>query len=351
MKTLSKAVGAAAAAIVLVITGTTTGASATVAPPVSTLNIPCTKLASATNPPASFATPVSLRNPAISELLGYGQQLLPSTDVIRAAGGTVCEWSNGVPFPAVPGTASYIGVRVEFMHGAESGYWRWTSIGGVTTPEFSTCFSGFCQFDSAAGGGWLNVQVYNARSDAVALSLATRIRTAIQLGQERPWAPVATKYPLGRTCEEVLPASAFRSAVGSPVPLRYFADPPGWSIWHEAIHKVPAPMCSFLTKDGSAGPGWFRTLPSGSWGFDEAASSITGPSALIPITWVPLRSGDRAYLRCSPTGTDCILDAIIAEHWIQVELWPETGTHTITRSRVAALLDILTALQAQIYHT
>jgi hypothetical protein len=350
MKIFSTTVVAAAAAIVLTLTGTVSSASA-VTPPTSTLNIPCTKLASATNPAASFATPVSIRNPAISESLGFGQQLLPSTDVIRAAGGTVCEWSNGAPFTAIPGTAAFIGVRVEFMHGAESGYWRWASIGGVTTPESSSCFTGFCQFDSSAGGDWLSVQVYNARSETVALSLATRIRTAIQLGQERPWAPVASKYPLGRTCEEVLPASAFRAAVGSTTPLRYFADPPGWSIWHEAIHTVPAPMCSFLTKDGSAGPGWFRTLPSGSWGFDEVVPTLTAPGTLIPITWVPLRSGDRAYLRCNTTGTDCILDAIIAEHWIQVELWPETGTHTITRSRVAALLDILTALQAQVYHT
>jgi hypothetical protein len=340
---------AAVALVVVMIASTaSTPAWATVPPPVSTSNIPCTKLASATAPTKAFATVVSLRNPAISEVRGM-EQLLPSTDVIRAAGGLVCEWSNGLPYTGVPGGA-FVGVRVEFLHAAGDGYWR--PVGGFpapTLPEGSVCFSGFCQFSSSAGGDWLQVSVYGARSDAVAISLGERMRTALQLGMEAVWAPLASVHPLGIKCETVVSSAAFRAAVGATVPLVYFADPPGWSIWHEAIHRVPAPMCALLTRDGATGPGRFRSLPSGSWGFDEVAASLTAPGPLLPFTRVTLPAGDRAYMRCNTARSHCILDAIIAEHWVQVELWPDAGPGTITRPRVDALTDILRAIVTEIY--
>lgn len=349
MRTTSSTLVAAFATLLLVATTSVSSASATVPPPASTSNIPCTKLASAVNPTKSFVTAVSLRNPAISETLGFGQQLLPSTDVIRAAGGVVCEWSNGLPYTGVPGGA-FVGVRVEFLHAASAGYY--TGIPGFpapTTPESSICFSRFCQYSTAAGGDWLQVSVYGARSDAVAVSLGQRISTAFQLGSEGVWAPVASAHPLGNKCETVIPREAFRAAVGTTIPLSYFPDPPGWSIWHEAIHRVPAPMCSLLTGDGSAGPGWFRTLPSGSWGFDEVAASLTLPGPMLPFTRVALPAGDRAFVRCNASKTDCILDAIIAEHWVQVELWPDGTPRTISRPRMDALADILRVIVSEIY--
>jgi hypothetical protein len=349
MRSLSRTLAAALTALALLATTSVTSASASVPPPVSTSNIPCTKLASAVNPTASFATAVSLRNPAIQETLGMAQQLLPSTDVIRAAGGVVCEWSNGRPFTGVPGGA-FVGVRVEFLHAASDGYWRWAGVfAPVTTPEVTTCSPGFCQFMSSAGDDWLMVSVYGARSEPVAISLGERIRTALQLGSESTWAPVASAHPLGHSCEEVIPRDAFRAAIGTTTPLFYFPDPPGWSILHEALHRVPAPMCSLLTADGSAGPGWFRTLPSGSWGFDEVAPYLTAPGPMLPFTRVSLPAGDRAYVRCNSARTDCILDAIIAEHWVQVQLWPEGKPRTIAKPRLDALADILRSIVYEIY--
>lgn len=348
MRTISSTLVATLATLLLVATTSVSSASASVPPPASTSNIPCTKLASAVNPTKSFVTAVSLRNPAISETLGMGQ-LLPSADVIRAAGGVVCEWSNGLPYTGVPGGA-FVGVRLEFLHAAGAGYY--TSIPGFpapTTPTSSFCGTRFCQYQSSVGGDWLMVSVHGARSDAVALSLAERINNAFQLGSEGTWAPVASAHPLGNKCETVIPSGAFRAAVGTTIPLSYFPDPPGWSIWHEAIHRVPAPMCTLLTADGSAGPGWFRTLPSGSWGFDEVAPSLTAPGPMLPFTLVALPAGDRAFVRCNASRTNCILDAIIAEHWVQVELWPDSAPRTISRPRMDALAEILRVIVSEIY--
>jgi len=109
-------------------------------------------------------------------------------------------------------------------------------------------------------------------------------------------------------------------------------------------------MCSLLTADGSAGPGWFRTLPSGSWGFDEVAPYLTAPGPMLAFTRVTLPAGDRAYVRCNAARTDCVLDAIIAEHWVQVELWPDGKPRITTKPRLDALADILRSIVYEIYH-
>jgi hypothetical protein len=351
MKPISKALVAASAAVILVLTSAVSGASARPLPPPSTLTIPCEKVAAGSDMRAAFTTPMSVRNPAISEFLGFSQ-VMPRADVIRAAGGTVCEFSNGERWAGGP-DGVWKGLRLTFLHGAADAYYHELDvIGEPRTIERFGCYAVECFYSTAVGGDWLDVQIIDARSDADALSLGRRISAVIQLVREGTWAPTASKHPLGTTCEEVLPAKAFQNAVASPYSLYYYDSPSWLSPWNEAIDRAQAPYCWFLTADGAAGPGQLRTLPSGAWGFEELSSLMTEPGPLTRFTRVALPHGDLAYIRCSPTRDDCILDAILADHWIQVELWPiepGIGIRTIFRDREDALVDILEALVDRVY--
>lgn len=309
----------------------------------------CTKLASATNPVAAFATPVAQRYAAVSELAV--NPILPGAEVIRTAGGLACEWTNGIALDGGVTTAP-VGVRVEYLPYAASGYWRWGSVfgGTPTSPETFFCGSGYCQLATAAGGDFLIVGVQNARSDAVAESLARRISTAIQLGATTPFVAPAYAAELDHTCEQIVRPVVWRAAVGAAPSLRTFPIPPGWDVVNSAMLVARAPACTYTDATGSRGVGLLSTMPGGRWSFILLSSLLTAPGPLTAISVPEMRAGDSAFTRCDAAHTHCILDALIATHWVQVNLLSATeGGDLIRADRLAALRPILSEIALQIY--
>ena len=321
---------------------------ASAAPPVPSLNMDCTKVASATNPVAAFATPVTQRYAAVSELAA--NPILPGAEIIRTAGGLACEWGNGV---ALDGgwTSAPIGVRVEYLPFAASGYWRWASWGSITTPDSFFCTtSNYCQLMSSEGGDFLYVGVQNARNEVVAQSLARRISTAIQLGATTPFVPPHYANELDHTCEQIVRPVAWRAAVGALAVPRTSPIPPGWGPVNNAMLIARAPACAYTDLTGAHGVGLLSTMPGGRWSFILLSSLLTTPGPLTPITVPGMRAGDAAFTRCDAAHEHCILDALIATHWVQVNLLSRAdGGDLIRADRLAALRPILSEIALQIY--
>lgn len=326
-----------------------TAGSAAAAPPVPSTNLTCTKIASATNPAASFATPVVQRYAAVSEL--GTNPILPGSEVIKTAGGLACLWSNGI---ALDGgwTVGPVGVSVDYLPNAASGYWRWTRLlGGTTTdPETFFCVSGYCQLATSAGGDFLIVGVQGAPSDAVAEDLARRIDTAIQLGATTPFVRPTYAFPLDPTCDQIVRPAVWRAATGSTSFLHTESVPPGWSVVHSAMLLAKAPACGYVDTTGPHSAGLLSTMPGGRWSFATLRSRLTSPGPLTPITVPEMRTGDAAFTRCDVARTHCILDALIATHWVQVNLLSRAdGGDLIRFDRLAALRPILSEIALQIY--
>ena len=321
---------------------------ASAAPPVPSLNMDCTKLASATNPAAAFATPVTQRYAAVSEI-GVNP-ILPNAEVIKTAGGLACEWSNGLYLDGW--TTAPVGVRVEYLPYAASGYWRWAAVlgGTSTSPEHLLCITNYCQFATSEGGDFLIVGVQNARSEAVAENLARRISTAIQLGATTPFVPPHYGAELDHTCDQIVRPAVWRAAVGASSALRTFDIPPGWDVVNSAMLLARAPACSYEAAKGSGGAGLLSTMPGGRWSFILLSSLLTAPGPLTSITVPEMRPGDAAFTRCDAAHTHCILDALIATHWVQVNLLAsDLGGDLIRADRLAALRPILSEIALQIY--
>jgi len=324
---------------------------AVASPPVSSINLNCDKLAAAVDPPASFTVPVAQRYASASLERDFGG--IPDTDYVQMAGGLACEWSNNLPL--APGSsAGGVGVRVEYLPYAASGYWRWASVlGPVTTPDDFTCVSvpsDSCQFMSSAGGDWLFVEVQDASSEAVAEDLSRRISTALQLGQKTPYVPPVYATPLPHTCQTLIRPTVYGAAIGTRTPLVAWPAPPGWSPVNSAMLINRGLFCEMDDATGSFGGGRIQALPGGQWAFALLRSSLTTPGPLTPLRAAGMRAGDAAFTRCDATHRHCVLDALIATHWIEVDLLPSTlGGDLITRDRLTASRLLLREIVGQIY--
>jgi hypothetical protein len=111
-----------------------------------------------------------------------------------------------------------------------------------------------------------------------------------------------------------------------------------------------APACTYTDATGSRGAGLLSTMPGGRWSFILLSSLLTAPGPLTSISVPEMRAGDTAFTRCDVGHTHCILDALIATHWVQVNLLSYAdGGDLIRADRLAALRPILSEIALQIY--
>ncbi len=347
---LHRTLVAAAATVVvatLALTVGIAGPASAASAPVPTTNISCAKLASASNPTSAFATPITPQNPAVTEgesrVLGGGE-MMPSAQFIRAGGGLVCEWSNGTPY--LPWTSgSWVGVRIEFLQNAAADFARWDALGGPSGTEQWLCFGGTCQYMSLRGDDWLYATFTGMVSEASARTVGLRMRDALQLGTESPYLPPRPLLPIGTTCSGIVPLSGFATAIGATTTISYLPDPPGWTPWHAALRRTPSVLCSVSNPAGTMSVGLMQAIPNGRWAFEEVRPFLNEPGRLTPFTPAALRPGDQAFTRCNAVRSDCILDLLIADHWVQVELGPTTLVRT---DRMVALSQLVARITAEI---
>lgn len=345
MKILSR--GAVAAVIVsLAVLGIANPASAAV--PIPSIVMTCAKLQSATNPAAAFDIPVALHAPAVQDIY-YSPWRLPDADIIRTAGGIECQWSNGGLLDLGPDLDN-AGVLVQFLPGGEFGYdSRWWGPPPID-PVTSDCDGfGVCQLNSNVGRDYLNVIVDRARDDATALDLAERISAALQLGLQRTFTPPTYAVPLHHTCDQLIRPVAFRAAIRSSMPLVSDGN------WELSVPETASRMaggldCLYSSADDTQTAGTMQTMPGGRWAFASLRSRLIYPGALTPMSVPGMRAGDAAFTRCDPGHSHCLLDALIATHWIEVELPPsEPGAALIRTDRLTAMRALLTELVLQVY--
>jgi hypothetical protein len=345
---------AAATAVFMMVIVAASPAHAAPPPPSPTTVMSCEKLAAAVKPTAAFAPATSLRIPARTELDGSHQQL-PSASVFRTAGALVCEWSNGRLTTSNHSTDGWIGVRLEFMTNTGGAYAEWDRwFDGTISPEHWDCLGAYgCFYATNAGGDWLQIDVTGARSEAIGLSLARRISNALQLGLQGPYARPTSKWPLGSSCEDVIPVSRFSEAIRPSRRIVYVPSPiPAPSMIDTAKALVPAPACWVGTADGSDVAAEIFTVPNGRWAFDEVRTALVRPGPLVALPGIPtLRAGDEAYIRCAPARSQCILDLLVADHWVQVDLYEPLGPGTplITTDRITAARTIAQWIALSVY--
>lgn len=344
---------AGAAALMMVLVASAPAYAAPPSPTPTTV-LSCAKLATAVQPSKAFASAISLRVPARTELDGTHQQL-PTASVYQTAGALVCDWSNGRLRTSNRSTDGWIGVRLEFMTETGDAYAAWERWGGSTaSAEHWDCLGAYgCFYSTGVGGDWLQIEVTGARSDAVGLSLARRISGALQLGLQTPYVRPTSSWPLGSSCEDVIPVYQFREAIGASRAIVYVPSPfPGPWMLDTAKERIPAPACWVGLADGSGTAAEIFTVPNGRWAFDEVRTALVRPSRLVALPGVPtLRAGDEAYIRCSSARSQCILDLLVADHWVQVDLYEPTGPGIplITADRVTAARTIAQWIASTVY--
>jgi hypothetical protein len=191
--------------------------------------------------------------------------------------------------------------------------------------------------------------VDRARDDGVALDLAHRMSTALQLGLQTPYIPPTYAVPLHHACDQLVRPSVFRAAVRSTAILS------SESTWDMDVAQTARLMtgavdCLYGDPDAPQTAGFLQTMPGGRWSFRILRSQLTTPGPLTAMTVPEMRPGDTAFTRCDPGHGVCMLDALIATHWIEIELPAVSpGAHLIRADRLDAMRTLLRELALQIY--
>jgi hypothetical protein len=348
MKTSRKTLAAAAASLLSLILVAGISAPASAGLPVPSTVMTCKKIVAATNPAVSFPTHISRVSAASDDEQSYGG--IPDANFVQMAGGIACDYSNGRVLDNNQ-IGSGIGFTVEYLPYAASGYQRWNTA--MTGPDDFYCWDdrpGDCLYMTSAGGDWLEIETYGARSDAVAEDLSRRISAALQLGLKTPYVLPTYASPLPRTCPALVSAAAWRAAVGSPMTLVASSREPGWTPALSGMGIVHGFTCEMIGIGGGHGAGQVTALPGGRWAFAAVRSELTTPGPLTAMTVAGMRAGDAAFTRCDALHAHCILDALIATHWVEIDLWSNAvGGDLIHRDRLAASRSLLSDIVNQVY--
>ncbi|MEO8262198.1 MAG: hypothetical protein ABI566_06465 [Pseudolysinimonas sp.] len=351
MKTISRlfviALAATSAAMLL-----TAGAAE---PPRPSLNVPCTKLASATSPARFFTTAIVARDAAFETIRATRQQ--PDDYAIRQTGGMTCEWSNGVGDGYFGDPAAWRGVRLELLPDGAAPFARFAAASGVTGTELLYCVTVFgvisCYYDGLVDGDWLSLHAQGVRSDSEGRTLMAKFRDAVRLGRPTglpAWAPPVGTMPLPSTCDGLVAIGAVEAAFASRLPLEAFpGERIGSTPAHGARERIGSATCTWLGRGTWASAGTLATLPGGAWAWAESRSRFVPPSALTAVAIPRLRSGDEAWVRCDLPRQNCYLDLIIGGNWISMYANPEEGAGLVRADRRDALIFIATQIVAGLY--
>ena len=283
--------------------------------PASRYGLDCGTLIDPTLVSGLFTTDVAAADPILSES-GVGIAI-PRRSAILAVGGSVCEWSNGVPMNDQYGTEpDYMGVTISVVPRPAAGWSEYATQHGMPAEE-SECGDTWCWASSAVGDAWVTISAYGGGQLAPSGWQSIVDATVAAVGAAGPAAattiPERMTLPASEDCDAVIPVDQVRSITGTP-DAQAMTGSGGWSEWAEARLHADAWGCGWGVDDLSraARVDW---LHQGRWAYLRMLQAGTS----TPIELAGLASGDLASLRCDDRfGTTCAVDLAIGRDWYNV---------------------------------
>jgi hypothetical protein len=291
--------------------------SVTAGQPASRYGLDCGTLVDPALVSGLFTTEVTAVDPILSES-GVGIAI-PRRSAILAVGGSVCEWSNGVPMNDQYGDEpDYIGVTISVVPRATAGWSEYATMHGMPAEE-SQCDEAWCWASSAEGDAWVTISAYGGGElaadpsgwqslvDAAVASVSAAGPAAA------PTMPERLTMPGPEDCDAVIPVDEVRSITATP-DAQPMVGAGGWSEWAEARLHADAWGCGWGVDDSgqAARVDW---LPQGRWAYLRMLHAGTS----TPIQLAGLASDDVASVRCDDRfGTTCAVDLAVGRDWYNV---------------------------------
>jgi hypothetical protein len=264
-----------------------------------------------------FATEVAPIDPILSES-GVGIAI-PRSSAILAVGGSVCEWSNGVPMNDQYGLEpDYSGLTISVVPRATAGWTEYATQHGMPTDE-RQCDATWCWGSAAVGDAWVTASAFAGGGFAGDASdwssLVDQALAAVEAAGPASPPTMAERmtWPTSEDCDAVMPLDAVRSITATPG-AQVMIGAGGWSEWAEARLNADAWGCGWGIDDmnQAARVDW---LHDGRWAYLRMLDA--GTSA--PIEIAGLADGDLASVRCDDRfGTSCSVDLAVGRDWYNV---------------------------------
>jgi hypothetical protein len=281
---------------------------------------------------------------------------------VEAAGGLVCEWSNGAVHSATNTPSGWLGVTVEVLPDAAEAWARFASQYNVSGDRSAHCNPSIgttsnCGLDELVGDYWvhseisgLNFLVAESSTDSAIpeaaeffASLASQLSA---LGASGPaWEPPAGTRALPSECDAIMPASEVEQTLGFSSTV--YAEGPhgGWSQWADARTTLGG---SCFWYDGNTSVGSIDWLSYGAWAAEELRALSTLPSAPERVDVPGLGADDSAYLRCDTDGVLCVVDLVVSGSWVQFDVRDPAPAQTIAVSPRDGALAIAASIVARL---
>lgn len=260
-----------------------------------------------------LGTAVAPRDPLATYSGASG--MIPRLAYVLAAGGLVCEWSNGVANAPVLGTPpDYIGIEVQVLPVSAEEWNYFAEYYGITGTRIEHCDGLGCTLDDYTNGYWTSVMVHGEMDPT---AMAERLRQVVQvvapLPSPDPYVAPPTDFALAQlACDDYLSAEDVQAAIRTSAPLEVEGEGGGWSLWASALVTVGGGWCGFSGASQHVG---VLTMAGGAATADATLAVSTAPSVPQPLEVDGATSGT---IRCGSDEAQCIVDLIIGGHWMQV---------------------------------
>ncbi len=285
--------------------------------PASRYGLDCGTLVDPASVSGLFATEVAAIDPILSE---SGVDIaIPRRAAILAVGGSVCEWSNGVPMNEQYGLEpGYTGLTISVVPRGAAGWSQFATQHGMPTDE-RQCDGTMCWASAAVGDAWVTASAFAAGGVAGDESDWSAVvdQAVAAVGAAGPAAPSTITermtWPTVEDCDAVLPTDAVRSITATPG-AQVMIGAGGWSEWAEARLYADAWGCGWGIDDMTQAAR-VDTLPEGRWAYLRMLDAGTSTS----IDIAGLAEGDLASVRCDARfGTTCAVDLAVGLDWFNV---------------------------------
>ena len=165
-----------------------------------------------------FTTDVAAVDPILSES-GVGIAI-PRRAAILAVGGSVCEWSNGVPMNDQYGVGpDYVGVTISVVPRPAAGWSEYATQHGMPADE-SQCEDTWCWASSPVGDAWVTISAYGggqlAGSGWQSIVDATVAAVGAAGSAAATTIPERMTLPASEDCDAVIPLDQVRSITATP---------------------------------------------------------------------------------------------------------------------------------------
>lgn len=248
---------------------------------------------------------------------------IPTHSSILSIGGTVCEWSNGMPMDNLQygGNPGYVGVIVSVVPRPTGGWSEAASAYGQPADE-NYCSGNSCSGSAVIGDAWVSVTAEGGDSNQLIPSAWQPLLDAItqSVAAAGPAAPPSRPEQVSSTtvgdCEAVLPLDSVRSIAATPAAVTAPKGPHGnWGESSEARRTAGNVGCRWLIPESEARVADVDWLHEGRWAYERMLLAGTA----TPVALAGLHPDDDAVIRCDDTfDTSCAVDLRIGQDWLNV---------------------------------